>query len=265
MPPRPTSPALASAAGAVARPFAGLAFAWVSMAVVVAGPGCARVVESRSLRVVPLERPRQITEERGVGFGVRGERDGGLLRVRVEEVRRCATVTLQRADGFERTERVAQGGTLAIQWTMGGLFTLAGAGIIGWNAASPARADASGAVPVGNSTSAILQGSLIGGVGVGLLVASLVQQLSLGRSDKPLGSRELRRDGPTRTCSHGPAASGTVRLTLPDGTSLQATVDAAGKAELPLPADLDERLRDTDRRATLEVLGDWRSQTRVSL
>ncbi len=226
---------------------------------------CARVAEVRSLRVVPLERPRQTSEDRGVGFAVRGERDGGVLRVQVEEVRRCATVTLQRADGFERTERVAQGGTLAIQWTMGGLFTLAGAGIVGWNAANPAKPDATGAVSVGSSTSAYLQGGLIGGIGVGLLVASLVQQLSLGRHDKALGTRELRRDGPVRTCGRGPAASGTVRLTLPDGASLQATVDATGKAELTLPADLDDRLKDSDRRATLEVLGDWRSQTRVSL
>lgn len=226
---------------------------------------CARVAEVRSLRVVPLERPRQSSEERGVGYAIQGERDAGVVRVQVEEVRRCATITLQRADGFERTERVAQGGTLAIQWAMGGLFTLAGGGIIGWNAANPAKADATGAVSVGSSSSAYLQGGLIGGVGVGLLVASLVQQLSLGRHDKALGSRELRREGPVRTCGRGPATSGTARLTLPDGTSLQATVDGSGKAEIPLPTDVDARLQNSDRRATLEVLGDWRSQTRVTL
>ena len=226
---------------------------------------CARVVEVRSLRVVPLERPRQHSEDRGIGFAVQGQRDGGVVRVQVEEVRRCATITQQRADGFERTERVAQGGTLAIQWAMGGLFILAGGSIIGWNAANPAKPDATGAVSVGSSSSAYLQGGLIGGVGVGLLVASLVQQLSLGRHDKALGTRELRREGPVRTCGRGPAASGTVRLTLPDGASLQATVDSSGKAEIALPDDLDGRLQSSDRRATLEVLGDWRSQTRVSL
>lgn len=248
-----------------ARPW--LAWAVVSWTVVswAAASGCARIAETRSLRVRALEPPRQVAEPRGVGFAASGQRDGTLFRVAVEQVERCATVTRQRAEGFERLERRAEGGTLVIQWAMGGLFSLAGGGIAAWTATHPTRPDADGALRPGGDSSAWLQAAILGGVGLALLAGSTVQQTQIGVSERSLGARELAQEGRIRVCRRGPAAAGTVRLTLPDGSSWTAAVGPDGRATIDLPADLEDRLHESDRRATLEVLGDWRSQVRVPL
>lgn len=228
-------------------------------------PGCARISEVRSLRVAPLEKPRQTTEQRGVGYRLRGARDGAVVRLDVVAVQRCVTITRQHAEGFERTTRQAVGPSLTMQWVMGGLFTLAGAAVAGYNAANPAKPDADGAVSASSAGSAYLQAGIFGGIGVGLLIGSLLQTRSLGVSERPLGRRELQLEGELRTCGSAPATEGKVRLTLPDGAQLEADVGADGKATITLPDDVEQRLQREGRRATVEVLGDWRSQARITL
>ncbi len=226
---------------------------------------CAKVHVERSLRVQPMEKARESAEERGVGAKVEGKRDGGQVHVQVHAVRRCQTVKLQRAEGFERTTRVAVGHSLTMQWAMGGLFFTSGAGIAAWQWTHPTPPATDGLVAPDRSRSTWLQAGAIGAIGVGLLVGSLWQQLGLGTSERSLGVRELRREGRVRDCGPAPPGAARVRLTLPDGTSLQADVDAEGRATLALPEDVEARMQETDRRGTLEVLGDWRSQTRIGL
>ncbi|MCB9739781.1 MAG: hypothetical protein H6747_10975 [Deltaproteobacteria bacterium] len=227
--------------------------------------GCARISEVRSLRVVPLEKPRLTTEMRDKGYRLKGERVGETVRLEVVAVQRCATVRRQHADGFERTTREAVGPSLTMQWIMGGLFTVAGIAIAGYNLANPPQPDPDGAVSPTSTSSAYLQAGLFGGVGVGLLVGSAVQTASLGVSERPLGKRELQVEGALRICSHAPATEGKVRLTLPDGRQLVADVGEDGVATVPLPPDLEPVLAREGRRATVEVLGDWRSQARITL
>jgi hypothetical protein len=188
------------------------------------------------------------------------------VRLVVVAVERCVDVRLQRADGFERVERRASGPTLKMQWAMGGLFSAAAAVIATYATAHPAPPAAEGELTAtASNRSAYLQAGVFGAVGVGLLVASAVQQASLGRVDKPLGTRELRREGRLRTCGQRPAVSGRVRLTLADGHQIEADVGAGGEVIVPLPDDVDARLAREGHGATVEVLGDWRSQARIQL
>ena len=235
------------------------------LALLALGSGCARISEVKSLRDAPREKPRVTTEMRGKGYRLRGERDGGVVRLEVLEEQRCVTVTRQHADGFERTTRRAVGPSLTMQWVMGGLFAIAGGGIAGYAAANPPAADETGTFAVKSSSSAYLQAGIFGAVGLGLLVGSAIQTASLGVTERPLGHRELRLDGELRACGSGPARSGTVRLTLADGTQLEAEVDGEGHAVVTLPEDIEARLAREGRRATVEVLGDWRSQARLTL
>ncbi len=253
------------ARGLPARPQWALCFAALLAAVPLWTGACAKVAVERSLRVQPLEKARESSEERGVGARVEGKRDGGVVQVQVHSVRRCQSVILQRAEGLERTTRAAVGHTLKMQWAMGGLFFASGAGIAAWQWSHPAPPAADGLVAPDRSRSTWLQAGAIGAIGVGLLVGSLWQQLGLGTAERSLGVRELRREGRVRDCGPAPPGAARVRLTLPDGTSLHADVDASGRATLPLPDNVESALQESDRRATLEVLGDWRSQTRIGL
>jgi hypothetical protein len=229
-------------------------------------PACANIAEIRTLRVAPLERPRTVVEARGEGFRLKGARDGANVRLEVFAVQRCVDVTLQHADGFERTERTARGASLKMQWIMGGLFSAAAGAIIAYTLNNPAPpADPTALTPVPSNRSTFLQAGAFGGVGLGMLVGSAFQQASLGRSETPLGRRELRREGRLRTCGSQPATAGKVRLTLADGLQIEASVDANGLALVPLPDDVDNRLAREGHGATVEVLGDWRSQARITL
>ena len=224
--------------------------------------GCARLSEQVSMRVAILEEPRQSLAQLGERRTIAGERQGAVVRATAHVVQRCADVLEQRAAGFRVVERHSDGPSLTLEWLFGGLFVGAGSGLFAWTALSPVdlqfRNDNAG----GNYAIA----TAISALGVGLLAGAIWDTAQTGRHEFPLGERTLRKQGPERVCGEATAPAGQVRLTLPDGTQLEAALDATGHAEVALPADVEQRLqREDNRRATLEVLGDATAQVRVPL
>lgn len=225
--------------------------------------GCAQIGETVQLRAQPLGPPTTVRVDTSRGFAVQGERRGGAVEVQIDAVQYCADEQRQRARGIRVVERRAEGSSLLIEWTFGGLLSATGAGLAAYNAANPPdvsagslRSEARGYWFAGG----------IGAAGLALLGGALVQQLSLGKSEIDLGERELHKRGKESICQRQPAQGGQVRLTLPDGAQLEASADAQGKASLPLPQDLEARIeKEGSRRATLEVLGDARAQVRIPL
>lgn len=228
-------------------------------------PGCAHIRTTRSLRVAALEAPVASVAVVGEGYQLRAKRDGDAVRVQVAAVKYCQRQLRQRAQGFRVTERQAVGKGLTTQWIMGGMITLAGAAILTYNAVNPAPAPAEGDLGIDYTKRTYLYAGGISAVGLAFLTGSLVQQLSLGRTEQPLGERVLKKQGSVRPCRAKKATHGTLRLTLSDGHQIEAPVGADGLARIPLPADVEARLTREGRRATVEALGDWRSQKRISL
>ena len=147
---------------------------------------------------------------------------------------------------------------------MGGLISSAGVGVLAYGVRNPPTY-APGELNASGTDSTYLGGGLITAAGLGLLTAAFVQQRSLGDSELAMGVRMLQKQGSVRVCKRGPATSGRVRLTLADGHQLEAKIGPDGRAHLALPTDVEQRLQRDGRRATLEALGDWRSQLRISL
>lgn len=223
---------------------------------------CARLNEQVSLRAQPLEAPRTVRVQLGERQAVSGARDGDVVRVQVTRIQRCADVQEQRAEGFRRVERKADGQSLVLEWVFGGIFTAAGTGLLAWTAASPADLETSTDTAPANYA----YGAAITALGVGLLAGALYDHALLGVHEESLGERTLRKEGPEQICGQTPGSSGVVRLTLPDGGQIEASVDATGQAVITLPVDLEKRIeREGSRRATLEVLGDAHAQVRLAL
>ncbi len=239
---------------------------WLLTAAALSGVagGCASINETIQLRARPLEAPRTVEAEVESGTRVRGQRDATNVRVEAETVRYCAKATRQRAMGIREVRRQAQGNSLTLEWLFGGLFTAAGITVLSYNAVAPPKLEAEEA-GLSNEREAWWTGGAIAGAGLGLLAAAWWQQASLGVHTTELGVRELEKRGRHYVCRAETATAGTVRLELSDGTLIEATIGVDGKASLPLPADIDERLRQHGRKATLEALGDWRSQVRIDL
>lgn len=228
-------------------------------------PGCASVHERRGLRVEPLEKPRPRLDTVGQGYQLRARRMGDAVLVEVAAASYCQQVLQQKARGFRVTERQVAGPSLVAEWVFGGLFVAAGSGIIAWNVTHPAEPAAEGEFAPDNATKANIYGGVIGAAGLALLVGAAVQQASLGVHETELGVQTLEKRGRVFPCKLSKATGGKLRLTLADGLQIVADVQPDGRATLPLPPDLDTRLEGEGRRATLEALGDWRSQTRIDL
>lgn len=223
---------------------------------------CARLNEQVTLRAQPLEPPHLVRVQLGERLTLVGVREGAAVHAQVTKLQRCADVTEQRAEGFRRVERHAEGQSLVLEWVFGGLFTAGGLGLLGWTAAAPDQADAAAKSAPANYA----YGAAIAALGVGFIAGAIYDQSLTGVHEESLGTRTLRKEGPEQVCGQVPASSGQVRLTLSDGSQLEAPVDAAGVAVIALPADLEKRLtREGNRRATLEVLGDASAQVRLEL
>lgn len=231
---------------------------------VVAAPGCARVHVSRSLRVEPVEAPQKKIAVVGKGFRIHAKRDGAAVRVDVEAVAYCRQHTTQRAKGFRVTQRRAVGPSLMMEWIMGGLISSAGVGTLLYSGLNPPTTT-DGELAPGSSMRTWVTGGAITAAGLGLLIGAMVQQHSLGRSEIALGMKTLRKAGTVIACQPKSATSGRVRVTLSDGHQIEAPVGANGVALVPLPEDVEQRLQREGRRATIEALGDWRSQVRITL
>jgi len=227
--------------------------------------GCAQISETHRLRVEPLEKPKQRMESLGAGHQVSGKRVGATVQVQVLSVARCQKVLEQRARGFRRTTRRAEGASLKLEWLFGGLFAAAGAGIITYNALDPPAEEVDGEFSPGSARQAYVQGAAITTVGLALLIGAAWQQWSLGVHETPLGERTLKRAGRIQTCGAPKPGPGRVRLPLDAGLQIEAQAGADGVAIVPLPTDIEARLQKGGRRATLEVKGDWRSQVRMRL
>ncbi len=242
--------------------FAEIVAMWTAVAMLA---GCARVIETHSLRARPLESPKMTVVEAEEGFQVRGKRDGAVVRIQVARVRYCKRVTEQRAMGLRRTERRADGHSLLLEWLFGAVLTGTGASVIGYSATHPPKNEPDATVNPGNQQQAYLHGGIIGVIGLGLLGSAVWQQASLGITSEELGERVLKSTGLTYPCRATKATAGRVRLTLDDGLQIYGDVDETGHAVVELPDDIERRISAEGRKATLEAIGDWRSQTRIRL
>ncbi len=221
--------------------------------------GCAQIQQNVQLRAEPLEKPRVSRLESGHGTGVSGQRQGDAVLVQVWQVTYCTEQTRQNARGIEVIERHSVGPSLAMQWTFGGVLTAAAAGLATYNTVVPPDPN------TGKSQAAgYVMPAVIGAAGLGMIIGSLVQQMSLGTHEFDRGVRELLVQGRPEPCKRQPATSGHIRLTFSDMSELQADADAQVRATISLPADLDKHLQDS-RRVTLEVDGDTRAQERITL
>ena len=223
--------------------------------------GCAHIAETSRLRAVALEPPRKQTVTVGHGLGVEGKRQGDSVRAQLLVVDYCAEERRQRARGLRDTTRTAQGQSLVLEWVFGGLFSLTGGGVAAFNALRPPVTDANG---ITSKSSALPFAVGIGAAGLALLGGAAWQTASLGTATEDLGERELVQRSSERACGRRPGGSGRVRLTLASGLQVEGEADAAGVVQLPLPASLTDHL-EVGTRATLEVLGDPRGQTRIDL
>ncbi|MSP90932.1 MAG: hypothetical protein EXR79_03865 [Myxococcales bacterium] len=229
-------------------------------------PCCAQLLETRDLRVEVLEPARTVEVALGSGLAVRGARKGEYVQAHVERVERCAREEQQRVLGIEVVVRRAVGASLLLEWGFSGVFALAGGWLLAESFEQPDVGPPTGEIAAPRSQSLRVTGLAIGLAGLGLLGAAAVQTVSLGVHERPLGERTLRRQSPGYACRAAPAAAATVRLTLPDGTQIEALTGADGTASLPLPADVSAIVaREGRARATLEALGDAKAQIRIEL
>jgi len=222
---------------------------------------CAHIHEQRGLRVQPLDKATNERVQTVQGLGISGQRDGNTLRAQVEKVQYCATLQKQRALGFEIVDRQSNDKTLLMQWSFGAILTVMGGGLVAYSTLHPAVEEQGTYTTKGS----IAFPAAIGIGGLALLTASLAQQLSLGKSETPLGERTIEKRSSEFICGREPANGGHVRLTLSDGTQLEADADAKGVAVIELPANIDAILATEGKRATLEAIGDARAQVRIGL
>lgn len=226
--------------------------------------GCARINEKVSLRVVPLEQPRRSIVQIGEGYVLRGARVADGVLVQVAAAKYCARRLEQRARGYKVITHTAVGPSLTMEWITGTVFTSI-ASLLWWQSFDVAPAASNDTYQPNQSQNLRVYGSGIGLVGTALLVGAVVQTVGLGRREIDMGEKTLKKDGRPRPCQLAKATNGVLRLTLDDGLQLQAQVKPDGTAHFVLPADIDARIAQAGDRATLEALGDWRSQVRISL
>ncbi len=222
---------------------------------------CAHIAEQRGLRVQPLDKASNERVQTVQGLGVTGQREGNAVRAQVQNIQYCVTLQKQRALGFEVLNRQSSDKTLAMQWTFGGILTAMGGGLVTYSLLRPAVEEEGTYTTKGS----IAFPAAIGIGGLALLTGSLVQQLSLGKSETPLGERTMEKRSSEFICGREPAHAGHVRLTLSDGTQLEADADANGLAVIALPANIEAILQADGKRATLEAVGDARAQIRIGL
>jgi hypothetical protein len=225
--------------------------------------GCARLVSETRLDARPLEAPRKAGEVRlAARLLVSGVRDGAVVRAEAWDEQRCGDDYRQRVRGTRRTVTVAQGQSLTAEWLLGGLITLLGGTGVAWTVTHPAGPDEA---PDRQSTRMTLTAAVAAG-GLALLGAATAQQLQVGTHTEDLGERELRKVMAERPCGRHPRGGEALRLTLSDGTQLEAQTAADGCAVFELPAGTDERLQAEGRlRAVLEARSDPRAQVVVAM
>lgn len=224
---------------------------------------CARMDRRVGLRLVPVGTASQRTVVVGKGLSLTHRRTQEGLEVSALAVSYCMPVTSTRVQGFRVVKRAPVGRGLLYEWLMGGLITATGAGLLAYNAAADAPSPdtleldyrARGWWYAGGITAA----------GLALLTGAAVQQSSVGVIETPLGQRTVKTEGAVSACRPLPATSGSVRLTLDEGPTYTAELNADGKAVFLLSEQVKEKLARGSRKATLEALGDWRSQVRVKL
>jgi len=234
---------------------------FVAVGVIAASGGaCAPISESTQLKVQPLEAPRTQVVKTGEGFMLRGKRVADEVVVQVAATDYCTRRKEQRARGFKVVTRKAKGVGLVMEWIAGGVFSAVGGLVFAYAEAPPDYS-----LEVDKSTSQRVYGSGLMMAGTALLVGAIYQTSILGVEKTDIGVKTLKHDGLIKPCKLRRAATGKVRLTLDDGLQLTADVQPDGVARVKLPADLDARLLKGGKRATIEVLGDWRSQRRIDL
>lgn len=233
-------------------------------ALLASAPACVRYREDTRLVVEALEKPRPVEQPRPARLGLAGARDGLVLRVQVFDEARCADVLLQRARATQVTTRAPVRSSLQAAYLSGAALTLIGAGGIAWAATHPPPADSPQAAQnVYPSLGAVTLGGLV------VLGMAVRAHWQAGETRLDLGERELTKQLRERPCVAGGGrtarAGEALRLTLADGLQIEGRSDAQGRAELALPADLDERLEGGPRRGILEARSDPRAQVVVPL
>jgi hypothetical protein len=238
---------------------------WLTVVVVTASLCCcAKVQHTVNLTARPLEKPRKSIAMVAKGFQLRGKRAGDSVLVEVAKANYCATRTTQKARGFKVIERRAVGHSLKMEWLTGAVLAGTGGFLIANSLSTPDNGD-DPFVAIERNTSLRMYGGTFTLLGTALLAGAVYQTATLGREEIDLGVRMLKRDGLAKPCQLSRAVTGTVRLTLDDGLQLTGGVDPTGHASIKLPADLQRRVKQSGGRATLEVLGDWRSQRRLDV
>jgi hypothetical protein len=238
--------------------------AFLALPLVAASPACVRYHQETRLAVEALEKPRPAQKPRPSRLGLVGVRDGQVLRVQVFDEERCADVLLQRARATSVIRREPVRSSLLAAYVTGSALTLLGAAGITWALTHPPPEDSPlAAQNVYPSLGAVSVGGLL------VLGMAVREQWRAGEQRIDLGERELEKLVRERPCVAGggrtPRVAEALRLTLADGLQIEGTSDAQGQALLPLPADLDERLESTPRRAILEARSDPRAQVVIPL
>lgn len=238
--------------------------AFLALPLVAASPACVRYHQETRLAVEALEKPRPAQKPRPSRLGLVGVRDGQVLRVQVFDEERCADVLLQRARATSVIRREPVRSSLLAAYVTGSALTLLGAAGITWALTHPPPEDSPlAAQNVYPSLGAVTVGGLI------VLGMAVREQWRAGEQRIDLGERELEKLVRERPCVAGggrtPRVAEALRLTLADGLQIEGLSDAQGQALLPLPADLDERLESTPRRAILEARSDPRAQVVIPL
>jgi hypothetical protein len=222
---------------------------------------CARMVRESTLSAVPLETPRKQAITLPSLLGVAGKREGLTVLATVFERARCADQLRQRARGVRHTRVRADGQSLLGEWLVGGAASLLGGAGLAWTATRAADPeDAPGA----QQQRYLLTGGILAG-GLVFLLGAVYQQSEIGDHDEDLGERELQKVANEHDCGHTPKGSEALRLTLSDGTQLEAVADTQGQAIFTLPPDIDERLEVGEKRAVLEARSDPKAQAVVAL
>jgi len=222
---------------------------------------CARMIRESELRAVPLETPRKQPVTLPSLLGVAGKREGLTVVASVFERARCGDALRQRARGVRHTKVRADGQSLLAEWLVGGAASLLGGAGLAWTAT---RAPDPEETPGAQQQRYLLTGGILAG-GLVFLLGAVDQQSETGEHDEDLGERELKKIANERDCGRTPKGGEALRLTLSDGTQLEATADAQGQAIFALPADVDERLEVGEKRAVLEARSDPKAQSVVAL
>jgi len=238
------------------------------LALLLAAGGCARLGEVKTLETRPVGPPERTTRHVGTGFLVSGVRDGARVRALAEAVERCVDVTRQRHAARIRTVRTPEGSSLLLEWIAGGALLAGGTAVIVLNALRPPEPPdyTQGEVHTRSESGAYVFGGVLGALGGGFLAGAAWQTSQLGDTSVDLPEQVSEKAGLQTVCARKPAPGAKVRMTLPDGATVEAVAGPDGVADLPLPLGVDELLQAGGRRrVTLDVERDPRGAGRVDL